>query len=1022
MKKTKLHVFFAMLLLSCLFTTSVWSQTLVSGKVSNIDGELLPGVSVVAKGGNIGTITDLEGAYSLKVPSGTTLIFSSVGFVPQEVPVGTNTTLDIVLESDEKLLTEQIVTAFGQPKEKRTLAYAAQEVSGDQLVRSNEQNVVSGLQGKVAGALITNSSGAPGAGASILLRGISSLNPGDDNQPLIVIDGMVTSNATNAGNVLPSAGTNATGQAEQFSNSNRLSDINPNDIETVSVLKGSAATALYGSLAMNGAVIITTKKGLEGKPKITFSTNYGVDEINKYPAIQTSYREGVNGRLRVSTAGVVGATKFQDYGPLLTTPAFNNFKDIFGSGNRLSNNLAISGGARGFTFLLSGSDFRQNGILPGTNYNRSTVRLNTAFKAFDWLNLRGGVTYTNSTQLQANGGDKSVMSALSYHSNTFDVNDYKFADGSIKSYAGTIIDNPRWLAEFAPYSSKVSRYSSNIAAEAKLTPWLDVNYQIGLDQFGDIRRRIMPNVTDAGFQVGGFVVNQNLQSRIINSNLLVKLHRDFGSDFNAALTLGNSVVDNKFEEVGQRGEGLLNPGFYDISNATNLYSLYGFSQNRLIGAFGELVLDYKNYLTLTATGRNDWTSTLPKENRSFFYPSVGLSFIWTEALRLNSNIFTYGKLRLSYGETGQGTGPYRTGSYFGSAPRFPFNTTQGFRRSTVIGDLDLRPLRTKGTELGLEARFFKNRLGFDVTYYDQKTIDQIFTVPISNGTGFSAYVTNAGEVRNKGIEVSLNLKPIKTRDFEWDMRVNFSKNTGDVISTAPGIDRVVVYDGAYIVSQMVPGGKVGDLYGFAMLRDSVSGRLKIGVNGYPTLDASNLVKVGNAMPDFISALTNSFNYKGLSLSAQIEWKQGGDVYDMGRRNSIRNGNIAFTEKRHTLVVFKGVLPDGTENTKEVEIDGDNFYRSGALYNATAELLLQDASWVRLRNVSLSYAVPTNWLKNARIGSLSLSVTGNNLWLNTPYVGYDPEALQNGSGSNSYGFAGLTMPSVRSFSVGLNAGF
>ncbi len=1020
----KLQTFALMTLCWVLFAFSAHAQRTITGKVTNqTNGETLPGVSVVAKGTTKGTITDLEGNYSLEVPKEVTvLIFSSVSFLTQEVAIGNVTTLDVILAEDNAQLSEVIVTAFGVSKQKKGLTYAAQDVNADQIGRANEQNVINALQGQVAGALITSSSGAPGAGSSIVLRGLNSLDPSSDNQPLIILDGMIISNATNVGNVLPSLGSNATGNAEQFSNSNRLSDINPNDIASVSVLKGPAATALYGSLAQNGAIVITTKTGTEGKPKISFSMNHGVDEINKYPAIQTMYREGTQGRIRVNPDNSVSTVKFQDYGPLLgSNPAYNNFRDLFGLGARTTTNLSLSGGKSGFTYLLSGSNFNQTGIVPNTDYKRNTLRLNSAYQAFDWLNLSGSVTYSNSSNQMVNGGDKSVMSALSYHSNTFDANDYKNADGSIKSYAGTNIDNPRWLAEFAPYTSVVNRYTSQIAANATLTNWLSMRYQIGLDQYTDVRKRVMPDGTDVGSQVKGFTIDDNIQSRQLNSNLLLTAKKDINKDLKATLLVGQSVLDNKSEEVGGRGEGLVIPQFYDISNSTNLFSIYDWTQTRLIGVFGELNLDYKGFLFLTASGRNDWTSTLPKANNSFFYPSVGLSFVFSDALKINDKILTYGKIRASYAETGKGTGAYLVGSYFESANRFPFGTTPGFSRSTTIGAENLRPERTKGIELGLEMRFF-NRIGFDLTYFDQNTIDQIFRIPTSNAVGFARLVANSGEINNKGIELSVNITPIKTKDFKWDARINFTQMRGTVKSVAAGVDKVIVYDATYIQNQLVPGGRVGDLYGYTLLRDSISGQLKIGANGYPTVNSTVLKKVGNALPDFTTALTNTFSYKGLSLGAQLEWRKGGQVYDMGRRNSIRNGNIKLTELRHELVVFKGVLADGTPNTKEVEVDADNFYRSGALYNVTADMLLQDASWVRLRNVSLSYNLPANMLKSTRLSTLSISFTGNNIWLNTPYVGYDPEALQMGSGGNAFGFAGLTIPSVRSYSIGLNATF
>jgi len=1017
------------LLLFCWGAVSAIAQRTVTGKVTDESGEPLVGVNVLIKGTTTGTSTDLDGNYSISAPQQGVLVVSFIGYLTQEIALGAANVVDVVLAEDVKQLGEVIVTAFGIKREKKALVYAAQDVGSELLERSNEQNIVSALQGKVAGALIQNSSGAPGAGTSIILRGINSLDPGSDNQPLIVIDGIIMSNATNTGNVLPSAGTNAlAGSSEQFSNTNRLADVNPNDIENISILKGPAATALYGSLAQNGAIVITTKKGQEGKAKIQFSSNYGVDEVNKYQEPQLKYREGINGRIRVNADNSVSTTRFQDFGPPFAPgqPTFDNFRAFFTQGSRLTNNLSITGGSKGFTYLVSASNFRQEGIVPTTSFERTTVRLNSGYQALKWLNLSGSFSYTNSKNISANGGDKSVMSALSYHSGTFDVNDYKFPNGAIKSYAGTVIDNPRWLAEFAPYTSNVGRYIGQVAADATLTDWLSVRYQVGIDQYSDVRKRVMPNVTDVGSQVGGFIVDENYLSRQISSNLLVTVQKNISKDLNARLLLGNSIFDNKFENIGVRGEGLVIPQFYDITNTRNFFPFYDYSLSRLVGAFADLNLDYKGVLFLQASGRNDWTSTLPIGNNSFFYPSVGLSVIFSEVLQL-PEFFTYGKLRASYAETGKGTSPYLTSRYFESAPRFPFGSDPatviaGFRQSVTIGDPNLRPERTRGLEYGLEMRFLKNRFGFDLTLFDQTTIDQIFRVPVSNATGYASFVTNSGEINNKGIELTLNVVPVRAKDFEWDVRVNFTKMQGTVESIAEGSDRVLVFDGAWIANQLVPGGKVGDLYGYKFRRDSTSGQLLIGNDGYPIVDQSRLQLAGNAIPDFILALGNTFSWKGFTLSAQLEWKQGGDVYDMSIRNSIRNGNIKGTERRHELVVFKGVRLDGTPNTQEVAIDGDNLYRSAVRYNAAAEVILQDASWVRLRNVNLSYSLPKKALARTPFASLALSAVGNNLWLNTPYIGFDPEAMQNGSGSNAFGFAGLTIPAVRNVSFGLNATF
>lgn len=1018
--------------------SAAWGQRSITGRVTNAaDGTALPGVSIAVEGTTVGTISDDQGNFALtNVPNNATLVFSMLGFATQRQVLGASNQLDIALAEDALTLDEVTITgAFGIKREARGLTYSAQKVTATEILAANDQNILGALQGKVAGALINTASGAPGAGVNIVLRGINSLDPAGDNQPLIVVDGVIQSNATNVGNVLPSAGSNAFTAGEQFSNTNRLADINPNDIADISVLKGPAATALYGSLAQNGAIVISTKRGQEGKATIQFSSSYGVDELNKSPDVQTTYREGISGRIRINANNTVNPTKFQDFGPPIgNNPVFNNQRDFFTTGSRFKNDLSITGGAKGFSYLLSGSAFNQEGIVPGTGFDRYTGRLNAGYTVNKWLELSGGVAYTNSATTSANGGDKSIMSALSYHSNTYDVNDYINPNGSIRSYAGTIIDNPRWLAEFAPYRSKVDRYSSQVAADAKVTKWLSLRYQIGLDQYTDVRKYNMPNGTDVGSQVGGFTTNENFASRVLTSNLLATIQTNLGSKAKLRFLAGNNVIDNRFENAGSRGEGLVIPGFYDITNTRNIFPFYDFAQSRLVGVFGDLNLDYQGFAYLSASGRNDWTSTLPEGNNSFFYPSVGAGFVFSEIPNLTlPGFLSYGKIRASYAETGKGTSPYRVGSYFETAPRFPYGPPRnpadatsrdpipGFRQRTSVGVPNLRPERTQGFEVGLELMFFKRRVGLDLTYFDQKTIDQIFPVPVSNATGFSSVVTNAGTIRNKGVELTLNLTPIQTKNFSWDLKINFARLRGTVESVDTSVGTVTVFDGAWIASRMVEGGRVGDLYGYRF-RYANDGQLLIGTDGYPIVDLSGFQLAGNALPDFTSALINTFNWKGLSLNFQLEWRQGGDVYDMGLRNSIRNGIVQETERRHELVVFKGVKADGTPNTTPVEIDGDNFYRSTGRYNGASEVLLQDASWVRLRVVSLAYQLPRKLFMGSPIAGLSINLTGNNLFLNTPYKGYDPESLQNGAGSNAFGFSGLTIPAVRSFNFGLNATF
>ena len=1006
-----------------LFVATAWTQKTISGKVTGqSDGAALPGVSVVLKGTTKGTVTDIDGNYTLSVPNtATTLTFSYVGFLNKDIDIGNASTVDIALSEDSKQLDAVVVTSFGVKREKKALAYSVTEVSGDDIVQANQPNLLSALQGKIPGAIITNSSGAPGAGTSIILRGINSLAPGANNQPLIVIDGMLMSNETVTGNILPSIGSNATGSAEQFSQTNRLTDLNPNDIESVNVLKGAAATALYGSQGSNGVIVITSKKGQAGKPSITFSTNYAVENLAKTPELETLYLDGLSGYKRFAPG-----TVFWQFGPLNTQnePFFNNQKDLFVQGSRNDNALSISGGDDRFTYLGSLGYFNQKGVIPNTDFKRLTGRLRSSYKVSDWLSLSGSVAYSQSGGLKPNGGDKSIFSALAFFSPSYDVNNYIRPDGSEIDYSNGVIDNPRWLTEFSTFKDNVNRYVTQFAADAQLFPWLSMRYQIGLDAYTDFRRRIAPAASDVGAQILGYITEETVESRLTSSDLLLTATKKFSDDLTLRFLAGNQVIDNKFQSSFIRGERFGVPNFFNIKNATAFFSSREDPRSRLVGVFGDLSLEYKSYLFLTASARNDWTSTLPKDSRSFFYPSVGMSLLFTEALKLPDNFLSYGKIRASYAESGKGTNPFQIGTYYDFLT--PFGAASQTRISTSTSDPTLRPERTKEIEFGTDLRFFKNRFGIDFTYFNRTSVDLIQPLPVSNTTGFARYVSNVGEIRNKGIELAVNTTPIKTKDFRWDLNFNFTKFSGDVIRISDSIQQFDLFDaGSYnttpIAYRYKAGGKVGDLYGY-QYRKHASGATLIGANGFPTVNTTQYVLVGNAIPDFVTAANTSFSYKGFMVSGLFEWRKGGEMVDLSQRNSVRNGILKNTERRYEQVVFKGVLADGTTNTIPVEINENTLYRDFNRYNSASEVLLQDGSWLRLRNISVGYSLSSALLKKSPFSAFTIRVTGNNLWLDTPYRGYDPEGNQFGSSSNIFGFTGLVTPPTRNYSIGLNVGF
>ncbi|MCI2229238.1 SusC/RagA family TonB-linked outer membrane protein [Polaribacter sp. MSW13] len=1025
-------------------TVNFYSQELtIKGKVSDSTGELL-GVSVLVKGTTNGTSTDFDGMYSIKASKGDTLIFSYLGFKTKEIVV-TKATLNVTLEEDASLLEEIVVTAFGIKKEERSLGYSVQQVKAENLELKGQTSAISALQGRIAGVQINQSSGASGGGLDILIRGVTSVNPDRNNQPLIIVDGLALNNDTFSGNVLPSAGTNSPSSSEQFSFSNRGSDINPEDIESFSVLKGAAATALYGVRASNGAIIITTKKGKKGKAKIGISTSTTFRRITKTPELQTTYREGYSGLPRAlytpeTDTGFtrLGGTVFYSWGPKysddsaivggntvdLSNDKFYSPYDLFKTGINRSVNFNISGANDKMDYFFSIGDNSEEGVLPNTGYDRTTIRMKGSYQMTDKLKISSSVSYTKAGGNRANGGDKSVFSSLAYYSATFPINDYQNADGSQRNYSFGVIDNPRYFLEKSPLKDDVNRWVGNVTFNWAPKDWINVTYSAQIDNYSDKRNRFMVPELDAGSQVGGFIVDQNINFTGLESNLLVSLNKDWSEDWTTTLTLGNQISDTKRDYSYIRGETLNVPGINDLANTINTFAGNSITQLRNVGVFGELVVGYKNKLFLTVTGRNDWVSTLPKENRSFFYPSVSLAYDIRDLITEDRDILSFAKLRASWAEVGKGPLFGQVGHYFLADGDFPFGGSGGYRASTRLGDTDMIPESNKSIEFGGDFRFFNNRLRFDYSYYRTRIENQIFTVGTGYSTGLSGIVRNAGDFQTSGHEFSVSGDIIKNDNFKWEAILNWSTNEGEVLSLPDDIESLVFANSGFagVTSEIRDGDKMGTLYGYKWRYEN--GERYIASDGLPRVDLTERVKVGNAFPDFIASLSNRFTYKGFNLNFLLEWKKGGDLYDSGRRNSIRNGILKVTEVRDVSMVLEGVMDDGSggfiTNTQEGLID-QNYYRSSTSYNRAAEVLVQDASWVKLRTIGVTYNFKSSVLDRLKISNLSISANANNILLWTPYEGYDPEGSQYSAGTNVYGFTGLSTPISESYSLGIKLG-
>jgi TonB-linked SusC/RagA family outer membrane protein len=1049
MKKTNYSIF--LFFLFAMSTSLLYSQNMsVKGNVRDSKGEILPGVSIQVKGTKQGATTDFDGNYTISANKGDILVFSYVGFKTKETTV-TEPVINITLEEDTNQLDEVVITAFGIKKKEKELTYAVTQVNASDLEQGGHNDPLSALQGKVAGLQINRNSGSAGGGTDILIRGISSVNPSRNNQPLIIVDGVAINNDNFSGNILPTDGTNSPGSAEQFAFSSRSGDINPEDVESYSVLKGAAATALYGIRAANGAIIITTKKGKEGKAKISFTTSTSMRDVKKTPELQKTYREGWRGRPEIlytpdtptGFTSVYPSVPFHTWGPKysddyyefapdnivdLRNDKFYNPFDLFQTGFNSQVNFNIAGASDKIDYFFSVGNNYDTSIVPNSYYGKTNVRFNGGYQVTDKFKINSSISYINSGGRRANGGDKSIISSLAYYTTTFPINDYKNPDGSQRNYTPWL-DNPRYFAEVSSLTDNVNRWIGNTTLSWQAKDWVSFNYTIQIDNYSDSRNRFVPPELDTGTKVHGFVINELINFTGIESNFLATFTKNLSEKVNTTFTLGQQVSDTKRDYNRLAGEGLNIPHVNHISNTTNRYNSNSVKQIRNIGVFGELKIDYDNKLFLNLTGRNDWVSTLPKENRSFFYPSASMSYIFTQDFLKDNSIFSFGKLRLSWAQVGKGPEFGHNGHYFRPATGFPFGGVGGYDSDTALGDPNMIPEKTNSLEVGLDLRFLKNRIKLDYTYYKSKVHDQIFNVNLPYSTGYSLLTRNAGNYETSGHEFMLSADIIKKENLNWETTFNFTTSEGIVTDLPDDVESITFGGdgGPEFYLRVKEGDKMGSLYGYNWRYED--GQRYIAPNGYPVLDQDNgYVVVGNAFPDYVMTMGNTVKWKKIGLNFLLEYKKGGDKYSWARRQMIRNGTSKITELRNIEdYVMEGVMEDPANpgqyipNTTTITLN-QNLYRSLTKYTGAAEVYLQDASWVKLRSIGLNYDFSSLFDKISFIDGVVLNIDANNILIWTPYDGYDPEGSAYSAGSNVYGLSGKGIPLSQSYMVGLKINF
>ncbi len=1015
----KLLLWGSMLLLPCL----LFAQTrTITGKIVDPEGKPVSNASILIKGSRTGTSSQADGTFSLNVPANAkALAVSAIGWTGQDVDITGKSSVTVSLIASDKTLSEVVVTSLGIVRDKRSLGYATQKLSGDQISDKGVVNIGNALEGKVSGVNITGASGSAGASVNINIRGITSFTR--SNQPLFVVDGIPISNDVDRTNGGP-IGTLGDNQP-----ANRALDIDLNNVESVNILKGPAAAVLYGSRAAAGAIIITTKKGgANGRSEIIASTSYSVQNAEGLPKTQNQYGQGSN--------GVYNPISGSSWGPkfgstptiangLLTPGGFaipyraypDNINNFWETGTMSDNSLLINGGDAKQNFTLSGGYLSQNGILPNTSLKRANVKFggNTVFR--NKIKLGGSVTFTNTLQNGILGGNgASALAVVLGLARSIDLAGYK-AGGYYQNADGTNNwpipgqDNPYFDAYNDPLKSNLTRTLGNVTLGYDFTPWLSVSYRLGIDAYTDRRKQVFA-ITSARVPAG-----QDLESTItrseLNGDLIITAHKNdiFVKDLNVTALVGQNINQRRSQVVTVQADQLAIPGFYNVSTGANfnIGSTEVTNLQRLLGYYGQLSFAYNNYLYLELTGRVDQSSTLPTNKNTFFYPSANAGFVFTDAFKINSDFLSYGKIRASIAKVGSDAPPYQLANTYIKAGygnnvanfNFPLGAVAGFSPNSTIADSVLAPEFTTSYEIGANLGFWKNRVSIDAAYFNTISTSQIFNVGIPPSSGFTSKTVNAGRMTNKGVELLITVTPILTNNFKWDVSGNFTKIVNKVTSIAPGITSFGIPGSAFIGS--IPSIRVGQPYGVIVggliPRDSASGARLInpGTGVYATTTANQVLS--NPNPDYTFGVTNTFKYKSLSLGFTFDFTKGGQILSFTAASyKSRGAWIETAKNREQPWILPGEIPvaGGKYIANNIQIPAQTYW--GVMGGLQSEFNVYDATVFRMRELVLGYDLPARITKGWKINYLRISVFANNIFHVAPNAFFDPEVNTQGAGN------------------------
>lgn len=1049
---------FILLCLVIGISTVVAQNTKVAGSVISADDGLpVIGASIVVKGTMVGTVTDYDGNFTLEVPSnGKVLIVSYVGMLTQEVPVSPN--VRVVLKSDTQNLDEVVVTAMGISKEKKALGYAVQDVKGEKLTQAANSNLAGALQGKVSGLDIKPSSGMPGASSQITIRGARSFS--GDNTPLYVIDGMPVTSTPDVDTDLQN---NGSVSGADFAN--RAVDIDPNDIESINILKGQAASALYGIRASNGVIVITTKSGkglAKGKPQISFSSNLSFDVIGRLPEFQKTYAQGASGKYSPTNSlswgpkitdlpndptygGNTSNAYTKEYGnhegmyyqpqraaagldPWTTPQAYDNAKDFFDTGVTWSNSINVAQALDKSSYSVSLGNTHQDGIIPSTGMDRYNVKVSAETKLHDnWTTGFIGnyiTTAIDKAVTSGNGLLRTVYSAPPSY-DLAGIPSHIAGDPYTQNSFRGAFDQAYWAMDNNKFTENTNRFFGNAYANYKTKfgttdHTLNVRYMFGVDSY-------TTDYVDSygyGSNTGGGkgqIENYGWTNATYNSLLTINYDWNINDDWGLNVVAGNEVIQSNRGKYYEYGTGYNFPGWNHIDNATTQSTSSEHWKKRTVGFFGNVSASYKNMLYLTVTGRQDYVSSMPRGNRAFFYPSVSAGFILTELDALKNDVVNHAKIRASYAEVGQ-AGDFREnfysvptygGGFYSLTPiLYPINGSNGYTPYYKIYDPNLKPQNTRSYELGTDLSFFDNLVTLNYTFSRQNVKDQIFDVPLASSTGAGKLVTNGGKLHTNVHEITLSFNPIRTRDINWDFGFNWTKMDNYVDELAPGVENISL--GGYVTPQVraAAGEKYPIIYGVGYKRDANGNRL-VDENGLPIAGEAQVI--GKVSPDFIMGFNTTLRLWDCTISAVLDWKQGGQMYSRTSGLADYYGVSKRTENREGTIIFDGYKEDGTKN--DIGITGANAQQEYySILNNIDESSIYDNSFIKLREVAVSYPVfKSNWMQ------VTLNVFARNvlIWAQVPDL--DPEASQ-GNNNMSGAFEDYSMPQTASYGFGVNVKF